>query len=55
MIYTIDVATMKVTAEQMTTIGFLHELLLDSERQLMLAAGEHGIQRIEIAKMKGLK
>ena len=28
-IYTVDVATMKVTAEQMTTVGFLHELLLD--------------------------
>ena len=54
-ICTVDVATMKVTAEQMTTVGFLHELLLDSDRQLMLAAGEHGFQKIEIAKIKGLK
>ena len=55
MIYTIDVVSMKVTAEQTTNVGFAHELLLDSERQLMLAAGEHGFQKIEIAKMKGLK
>ena len=55
MIYTVDVATMKVTAEHMTAVGFLHELLLESERQRMLAAGEQGFQKIEIAKIKGLK
>ncbi len=51
MIYTIDVATMKITGEQVTTVGFLHELLLDSKRQLLFAAGENGFQRIEIAAM----
>ena len=55
MIYIIDVATMKVIAEQLTTLGVLHELLLDSERKLMLAAGEHGFQKIEIAKIKVVK
>ncbi len=54
LIYSIDVATMKVTAEQLTTVGFLHELLLDSERQLLFVAGENGFQKIEIAKMSSV-
>ncbi|MFO1000984.1 MAG: hypothetical protein U0936_11630 [Planctomycetaceae bacterium] len=50
-IHTIDVATMKVTAEQLTTVGFPHELLLDSERKLLFVAGENDFQRIELARM----
>lgn len=51
MIHTVDAATMKVTAEQMTAVGYSHELLLDSKRQILFAAGENGSQCIEVAEM----
>lgn len=51
MVYTMDAATMKITAEQITTVGFLHELVLDAKRQLLFAAGENGFQKIDIAGM----
>lgn len=51
MIHTVDAATMKVIAEQATTVGYIHELLLDSKRQILFAAGENGSQCIEVVEM----
>lgn len=44
MICNIDTTTMRVNAEQLTTVGVIYELLLDSERALLFAAGENGVQ-----------
>jgi WD40 repeat protein len=47
-IHRIEVTTMKSTAQKMTTVGRIHELLLDSERQILLAAGQNGLQSIDV-------
>ncbi len=47
MIHRIDVSTMKTTAETMTTVGRIHELLLDSDRHIIFAAGQHGFEAIK--------
>jgi WD40 repeat protein len=47
MIHRIDVTTMKTTAEMMTTVGRIHELLLDSDRHMMFVAGQNGFEAIK--------
>ena len=44
MIHRIDVTTMRTTAETMTTVERIHELLLDSDRHIIFAAGQHGFE-----------
>lgn len=47
MIHCIDVTTMKTTVKKLTTVGHIHELLLDSDRHIIFAAGQHGFEAIK--------
>jgi len=51
MLQSVDLATMKSMAQVMTTVGRIHELLLDSSRLRLFVGGQNGFQAINVSDL----
>lgn len=50
-LHSVDVETMKSTARVMTTVGRIHELMLDPKRPVLFVGGQNGFQAIRVSHL----